>query len=200
METNPISIKIFNEQIKKIISSTYKNALNTGKPVISRNLQEWNIYNNYNIKDLFCDLKLLSLLYLAILTRLRSGHIQLNLCLHQIRHRNYYQNQYESYGKILNYLKCEEQCCINNQSGKCGFCCDQYESVQHYLMECKQYTKLRFILYCRSMMILNKYQLDFKLQNLLFPNDLIHHADMKLLYEQICSYVINTKRIFFNIH
>ena len=139
------------------------------------------------------------MLYLAILTRLRSGRIQLNLCLHQLRRREHYSNQYKLYGKIINYFDYDKQCCMKNNNGKCTFCCDHYESVQHYLMECKQFSKSRYILYCRSMMILNKYQLDFNLKNLLFPNDLIHTNDMKLLYNLVCSYVINTKRVFINL-
>ena len=112
----------------------------------------------------------------------------------------YYQNQYKKHGKILHNLNCIESCCGNYNFGKCTFCINEFESVRHFLMCCDKYKKFRYILYCKTMKILNHYHLDFSLLNLLFPVSVSDSSHRKLIFHAVCRYVLQTKRIYFGLN
>ena len=92
-------------------------------------------------------------------------------------------------------MNCDKICCIDNLSGQCNFCNNKMETIYHFLMECTHYNKLRYVMYCKCMQILIKYHENFNLKNLLFPPLNISNQHRKQIYDQVCKYVIATKRV-----
>ena len=166
--------------------------------VISYQLIKWNTFNEYDIKQFNMDIEILSRLYFIILTQLRTGHIKLNWCLHQLQHSNYYRDQFQEYGCIQSTIYCTSECCKYNNSGFCHFCKNCRESVYHFIMVCPKYKRNRFLLYCEIMRILNQYQYEYNLKNILFPPMNIIRQHRKHIYDSLCYFVLSTRRIHFH--
>ena len=146
------------------------------------------------------NIQIISKLQCSILLQLRTEHIKLNLCMHQLQHIDYYQLQIHKLNQMTHYLQCDQICCIKYNSGMCNFCISKLESVLHYLMDCKKYTAERLLLYDEIMKMFNMYQLDFVLKNLLFSPVNVNNQHRKHIYQLICNYVLITKRIYFKIY
>ena len=152
-------------------------------------LEKWNIFSEYEPN---IDINILSKLFYSILTQLRTGHIKLNSCLHQLQHMKYYKNN-----RNTKYLKCDNICCEENNSGICKYCQNKPETVYHFVMECKQYETQRNILYIKTMRVLTKYILDFSLKNILFPPKNINNQHRKHILDSVCQFALNTRRLTF---
>ena len=152
-------------------------------------MNKWNIFEEY--KEINIDIDILTKLNFIILTQLRTGHIKLNLCLHQLNHMPFYKDNLDK------FMQCNDICCSDNNSGYCINCKNQLESVYHFIMECKKYEKQRDILYYETMRIFVIYQIDFKLRNLLFPPPNIKNQHRKHILNSLCTYALNTRRLFF---
>ena len=87
----------------------------------------------------------------------------MNGCIHMLQHRKYYKDKLQNNSKCIKCLHCSKDCCIGNNSGKC-ILCNKIESTHHFIMECNMFNKLRFIIYCKCMVILNQYYEDFNLK------------------------------------
>ena len=74
------------------------------------------------------------------------------------------------------------------------------ETIHHFTMECNHYNKKRFVLYCESMKILIQYQMKLTIKNILFPPINMSYQHRKHLYDLICSHVLQTKQIYFNLY
>ena len=96
-----------------------------------------------------------------------------------------------------NIFICNKKCCIDNNNGNCSYCVDKIESVHHFIMNCVKYKIQRDILYLATMKVFYLYQLDFSLKNLLFPPPNINNKHRKHIFDSLCTYVLNTKRLFF---
>ena len=86
----------------------------------------------------------------------------------------------------MQIMECHGNCCSSINHGKCPFCINEMESVYHFIMECPKYRKMRFLLYCNVMQILNQYQYSFSLKNILFPPPNINQQHRKQIYDSLC--------------
>ena len=197
-KTTPISISTTKNIVKKLI---YREAIKnqyTKQHIISNILKKWNIFEEYGIKQLEIDINMLTKLQYSILTQLRTGHVKLNFCLHQLNHMDYYKQQYnENNGNINKYLTCNKICCLENNSGHCKYCKNSLETVQHFIMDCKKYNQQRHKFYHKSMQILFLYQLNFTLKNILFPPLNMKNQHRKHIFDLLCNFVLDCKRTYF---
>ena len=189
--STPISISTAKNLIKTEIFKQEKKKQQETKEqhIISNILNKWNIFKEY--QEINIDIQILSKLNFCVLTQLRTGHIKLNFYFHQLKHVDVYKSN------INQLLRCDKNCCIENNSGLCVFCVNKIETVQHFVMECKKYEKHRNILYLETMKILYLYEYDFSLKNLLFPPPNIKNQHRKHIFDSLCTNVSNTKRLFF---
>ncbi len=161
-------------------------------PVISRNLFHGKVYQkNYKIKK---DLRILNKGQISIITRLRTEHIQLNYYYHKRNHYKYYQKQYNTYGYIKEYKTCKDECCKQYNEGKC-IECKQWETVYHYLFECKVNFMLRTKMIMDIRNILNLYNHNLCLDNVLFPPINMQWNHRKQIFNGITNYVNKTHRL-----
>ena len=138
------------------------------------------------------DVEILTKLNFSILTQLRSGHVKLNFYQHQLNHMMFYKTTKDR------IMICNKNCCVENKNGYCSYCVDKKETVAHFIMECKKYSKQRDILYYSTMKVFYLYEYDFSLKNVLFPPSNIKNEHRKHIFNSLCTYVINTKRLFFH--
>ena len=143
------------------------------------------------------DVSLLSRFHFIILFQIRTAHIKLNWPLHQLQHINYYKQQYEQHNQIIKIKECNGDCCITNNYGKCPFCINKLESVYHLIMECTKCRRIRSIMYCNIMQIFNQYQYTYSLKNILFPPTNINQQHRKQIYDSLCIFIKDTKRLYF---
>ena len=107
--------------------------------IISNYINKWQISKIYSDQYILNDIEMLTKLQLTIISQLRTEHIKLNKCMHMLQHYPYYKNQIKSDGKLWKYIKCEDDCCISNNSGFCAHCYNKIEDVYHFIMECKMF-------------------------------------------------------------
>ena len=93
-------------------------------------------------------------------------------------------------------MRCKNPCCNSFNSGHCPHCNDTLETVNHVIMECPMYNKCRYILYCKSMTILNESHLHINLKNLLFPPLTLSQRYRMEIFNLTCKYMIGINRIF----
>ena len=148
-DTTPISISTTKNIIKKLISNQEQQKLKETKEkhIISKILIDWNIFEEY--KEINIDIEILSKLNLSILTQLRTGHIKFNFCMHQLNHMEFYKQE----NNIDKIFDCDNKCCQDNNNGYCIFC-NKTETVYHFIMDCKNYSQQRDILYYSNMKVL----------------------------------------------
>jgi len=191
LNITPISTATTKHLIKTILNTEKLKLKQTKQQhVISQILNKWNIFDEY--EQINIDITILSKLYFCILTQLRTGHIKLNFYGHQLNHMEFYKRNVDE------IFICDKKCCIDNNNGYCSYCGDKTETVHHFIMFCDKYKKQRDILYLESMKVLIMHQLDFSLKNLLFPPSNIKNRHRKHIFDSLCLYVLNTKRLFFN--
>ena len=114
--TTPLSIQIIKRKFKWMIQkimllNKQHTRIEESIHVISQEMDKWGVYQTYNNKHLNEDILIVPELYYSILRQLRTGHIKLNLCMHQLNHMNYYKLQMDKFGDIKQYLECDDQCC-----------------------------------------------------------------------------------------
>ncbi len=159
--------------------------------VISKNIYLWRYYINIH----FNALKELRIpqYQIAILMQLRSEHSPLNLTQHKLQHYKYYKNMHEINNGHLQIMKCDQQCCNLNNSGRCNHC-NKIEDVHHFIFNCKQYDNYRQQLLYHVIPIYLQYNMNISLKTLLFPPKSLTWAHRKMVLQSICIYVINTTR------
>lgn len=150
--------------------------------VISHSLKKWNIYTEY----LYCydDMELLTVRQFYILNRLRSFHCHLNYDLHQLFHYKLYKQAFLRKDYDFKFeCKSMNEKCIKIHHGKCNNCTDDaYESLYHFMMECKKYDHQRNLLRYIVSPIINKYNEPYSLKSLLFSTLFCSTQHRKLIY------------------
>ncbi len=131
---------------------------------------------------------------MSIITRLRTEHIQLNFYYHKRTHYKYYRQQYNNYSYIKQYKQCKDEFCKKYNQGKC-IQCKVWETVYHFLCECKNNFMLRtkMIMDINEILIINN--LELTLDNILFPPMNLSWNHRKQIFTGITKYVKQTKRL-----
>ena len=119
--------------------------------IISNNLLKWKIFDKFDFNTFNNDVQILTKSQLQIITQLRTAHLPLNRCMHTLQHSKCYHQQMDDHGLIIRYLHRNDLCCKKYNSGRCICGSNQMETIQHYVMECHLYNKLRLGLYCECM-------------------------------------------------
>ena len=144
---------------------------------------------------LHLDMAILSHYYYGILTQLRTQHIRLNECYHMLNHRVYY-STISLLSLPINLITCiVAGCCDRCSSGLCNVCFLN-ESVYHFIFECHRYDMQRMT-FLRTIMdiLLNKYDYNINLKNVLFPPNNVKIQHRKAIFNALIHYVVSTKRL-----
>eukprot|EP01084_Bolivina_argentea_P107871 192826_1 len=192
------SIKHMKKKVKKqwcdLNKLEYK--MQKSKNIISKNLHIWQRYDKeYAWKQ---DMIHLTMIDFALLNRLRTEHIHLNWYFHALIHYNYYANQKKKRNEIKYYLKCELDCCKKNNKGLCNYC-HEIETVYHFIIECRKYNDIRDPFLTIVQELLNRYEIELTLENILFPPKMLAWMHRKLILDSLCHYVKQTRRLFIQL-
>eukprot|EP01084_Bolivina_argentea_P217607 369432_1 len=125
----------------------------------------------------------------SILLLLRAEHGPLNGTQHKLIHYEYYNIINTINNGHIQYFKCKKECCTRNNSGRCKYCINKIEDVNHFLMNCKQYNWQRNYLLYEITPIFYQNNIKINLQNILFsPKSLSwHHRKLILSSMQFCN-------------
>ena len=156
-------------------------------------------------------MKILSMLYYYILTKIRTFHNNLNYYKHRLINRKIYKylqslnnNIQHINNNILNknsiiisnnnllYI-CKKQCCKKNNGGICN-CNMEIETINHYVFNWVYYNNQRTELFYQIVYIFNTYNIPINAKNILFPPPNITNQHRKQILESLCIYIIGTKR------
>ncbi len=196
----PISKKIAKKLMNKRLYKASKiNVINNIKKnhLISNNIYKWRYYISRNfdpMKEL-----LLKQFQTSILIKLRSSHIELNNTKHLLKHHSYYKLQCQINNGHLQYIKCTLNCCKYNNSGKCDNC-DSIEDVNHFLLNCNKYDKIRKKLMLMITPIYEYHHVNINLKTILFPPKNMKWCHRKMILANVCNYVLLTNRLRLKIY
>ncbi len=190
----PISQKTVKKLIKKRIKNNFqKKALTNLKSMhlISRNIYLW----RHHITKYYEPSKELELdrFQNCILIQLRSGHIKLNNYLHIQKHQKYYYQKNKINKGHIQYMTCNNKCCVNNNTGRCCHC-NKIEDVHHFVLNCPNYQIQRNLLFDIIRPLYGQFELNLK--NILFP-PLHRWEHRKMVLSSLILYVLNTNRLKF---
>ena len=91
-------------------------------------------------------------------------------------------------------MECGLECCQKNNSGMCKHCGTK-ETVYHFLITCTKYDTLRdYFLACVAE-IYTIYDINLTLENILFPPKALSWSHRKMVLDNICKYVKDSRRI-----
>ncbi len=208
--TTPIAKSTFKKLINKHIyecdkTETLKALKNTH--IISQNIYKWKywIMEHYNaLKELNLNL---TQIQSSILIQLRSEQCPLNTTKHKLNHYKHYEyihkiNNVNGLPIInkLTYINCKNKCCSKINSGRCNYCIDEIENVNHYIMDCSYYKIQRKHLFYIITSIYHQYQIQIELKTILFPPKSLTWKHRKLILSSISNYAIETKRFANQYH
>ncbi len=91
-------------------------------------------------------------------------------------------------------MKCALDCCAKNNNGMCSHC-QKKETVYHYIIECTKYDTIRHHFLSCIAEIFMKYDIDLTLENILFPPKALSWYHRKMVLDNICVYVRNSRRL-----
>eukprot|EP01083_Nonionella_stella_P213864 771000_1 len=154
--------------------------------IFGMNIANWNI-TEYDCRK---EMKIFTDCEFAILSALRSEHIDLNLYQHIVHHLAYYRDQKKYNAPHIQYLICDEDCCKDISSGLCPLD-NKRETVYHFVMECGRYIEQRFMLFYSLRKIFGTKQIILK--DILFPIN-FRWFHRKLILRAILDYVSDTGR------
>ncbi len=141
---------------------------------------------------------------IKILNALRAEVMDLNINLHVRQHQQQYRNQYKTQNGHIQFIICNEACCKENNSGRCIYD-NALETVNHFVMECKQFQIQRNELQSKIAPIFYYYNIPFTLKTLFFApkyyiNDngekkKLRWEHRKMVLNSIIAYKKKKKRI-----
>eukprot|EP01084_Bolivina_argentea_P269080 457202_1 len=98
---------------------------------------------------------------------LRAQVLNLNLNLHVMKHSKYYRQQNKQQNGHIQFINCSEQCCEENNSGKCEYD-NKLETIKHFIIDCNKYQVPRNDLISTITPYYQYYQIPIQLKTLLF--------------------------------
>ncbi len=144
----------------------------------------------------------LSSLGIKIINTLRTETLDLNLNQHVRIHHKEYRKQYKKQNGHIQFMKCDQKCCVINNSGRCAYD-NKIETVNHVIMKCTQYTIIRNEMMNVIQPYYHYYGYQINLKTLLFVPKYYNYNQKrhklrwqhrKLIYGALITYVMNLNR------